>query len=163
MASRAVERAGRQQADYVNRRRTPVTYQPEDLVLLSSRNLPLRGSKKLLPRWMGPFRVLKTVGPVACKLELPPRWQHVHPVFHVSLLRQWTGRMPEHPPPLLLDGEEEYEIERIVGHQDTRRGRRYVVRWRGYSEEEDSALYLEDLGNAQHLLEEYHRGHGIED
>ena len=71
--------------------------------------------------------------------------------------------MPEHPPPVMLDGEEEYELERIVGHTDTRQGRRYVVHWKGFGEEEDSALYLEDLGNAQHLLEEYHRRERLED
>ena len=65
---------------------------------------------------MGPFRVLKAAGPVAYRLELPAHWSGVHPVFHSSLLRRWRGRMPEVPPPLLVDGAEEFEIDRIVQH-----------------------------------------------
>ncbi len=162
LATRAIARASQQQAAYVNRRRQPVAYQPDDLVLLSSRHLPLPGTRKLQHRWMGPFRVLKTVGPVACKLELPDRWRGVHPVFHVSLLRRWRGRMPELPPPLLIDGAPEFEIDHIVSHQHTRRGLRYTIRWKNYGPEEDTALYLEDLEHARDIVEEYHESRGLE-
>ena len=101
---------------------------------------------------MGPFKVLQRVGPVAYRLQLPSRWQHVHPTFHVGLLRRWMGRLPELPPPVLRDGLEEFEVDAILSHKETRRGRRYVVRWKGYGPEEDQALGLEDLQNCWDLV-----------
>ena len=42
---------------------------------------------KLSQRYIGPFEVLKRVGEVAYELVLPPRLSGVHPVFHVSMLK----------------------------------------------------------------------------
>ena len=42
---------------------------------------------KLSPRFIGPYRVLKRIGPVAYQLELPPELDRIHDVFHVSMLR----------------------------------------------------------------------------
>ena len=46
---------------------------------------------KLLPRFCGPFKILKRVGSLAYKLELPENSQ-VHPVFHVSRLQKHLQR-----------------------------------------------------------------------
>ncbi len=141
----------------MNRHREDIHFAAGDLVLLSSRHLPLESTRKLQPRWLGPFKVLKAVGPVAYRLELPPRWKGVHPTFHVGLLRRWVGRLPELPPPVLIDGFDEFEVERVVGHRATRRGLRYSVRWKGYGPEEDTALYIEDLQHCLELVWDYHR------
>ena len=45
---------------------------------------------KLLPRFIGPFEILKRVGAVAYRLALPPSMSGVHEVFHVSMLRRYT-------------------------------------------------------------------------
>ena len=44
---------------------------------------------KLSPRFSGPFEVLKRVGEVAYEIALPPELEHVHNVFHVSVLRPY--------------------------------------------------------------------------
>ncbi|KAG8489207.1 hypothetical protein CXB51_017306 [Gossypium anomalum] len=44
---------------------------------------------KLSPRFIGPYRVLKRVGPSAYQLELPPEFDHIHDVFHVSMLKRY--------------------------------------------------------------------------
>ena len=162
LATRAIQRAGEQQAAYVNRHRLDVHFSEGDQVLLSSRNLPLEGTRKLALRWMGPFKVLQKIGPVAYRLELPVRWSTVHPTFHVSLLRPWRGRMPEKPPPILVDGCEEFEIGSIVAHQDSRRGRRYKVKWARYGPEEDQWLGIHDLTHAEDLLRNYHEANKLE-
>ena len=41
---------------------------------------------KLAPRYVGPFEILRSVGPVAFELALPPDFSQVHLVFYVSLL-----------------------------------------------------------------------------
>jgi hypothetical protein len=42
----------------------------------------------LSPRYVGPYPIVKRIGKVAYKLELPPELTGVHPVFHVSQLRK---------------------------------------------------------------------------
>ncbi|KAJ9522550.1 hypothetical protein QJQ45_008376 [Haematococcus lacustris] len=84
--------AQRRQAHMANKGRKEVKYVPGDLVLLSTKNLRLKPGKarKLLPRFVGPFKVLHIVNNVAVKLDLPPAMSRLHPVFHVSLLRKYT-------------------------------------------------------------------------
>ena len=50
-------------------------------------SLETRPVAKFSPRYCGPFTILKRVGQVAYKLELPEH-SKVHPVFHVSRLRK---------------------------------------------------------------------------
>ncbi|KAL8121324.1 hypothetical protein AgCh_018164 [Apium graveolens] len=45
---------------------------------------------KLSPRYVGPFEILKRVGKVAYELALPPHMQHIHNVFHVSMLKRYS-------------------------------------------------------------------------
>ena len=102
------------------------------------------------------------MGNVSYRLLLTGRLSSLHPVFHVSQLRPYVGPAATSlPPPVVIEGEEEYEVDRIVGHQVTRRGLRYVVRWKGYGPEEDSAMFESDLGHAREMLEEYKAQHGL--
>ena len=59
------------------------------------------------------------VEPVACKLELGSRLKGVHDVFHVSLLKKYeAGGDGETPPePIVIDGDAEFKVERILGHR----------------------------------------------
>ena len=43
---------------------------------------------KLNPHYIGPFLILKRIGPVAYRLELPQELNKVHDVFHVSNLKK---------------------------------------------------------------------------
>nr|GEV77428.1 putative reverse transcriptase domain-containing protein [Tanacetum cinerariifolium] len=43
---------------------------------------------KLNPRYIGPFKILNRIGPVAYKLELPEELNNVHDTFHVSNLKK---------------------------------------------------------------------------
>ena len=62
-----------------------------DLVLLSTRNLKMKSApNQLQKRFVGPFRVIETIGEQAYRLSLPENWK-IHPVFHVSLLREWKA------------------------------------------------------------------------
>ncbi len=94
------------------------------------------------------------------QLCLPEQWS-IHPVFHVDLLTpykemEFHGRKFERPLSDLIDGEEEYEVERIInlrrfgcGHQV-----QYLVHWKGYPEADDQWIPWTDL-NAPELLVEF--------
>ncbi|XP_016206280.1 uncharacterized protein LOC107646619 [Arachis ipaensis] len=47
-------------------------------------------TKKLNPRYIGPFEILKRIGPVAYRIALQPHLSNLHDVFHVSQLRKYT-------------------------------------------------------------------------
>jgi hypothetical protein len=42
--------------------------------------------------------------------------------------------LPLHPPPTLVDGEEEYEVEAILDSQMCYNCLEYLVKWKGYDE-----------------------------
>ncbi|GKB26796.1 putative reverse transcriptase domain-containing protein [Tanacetum coccineum] len=85
--------AGRdRQRSYANVRRKPLEFQVGDRVMLkvSPRKVVIRFGKrgKLNPWYIGPFKILKRVGPVAYKLKLPEELRNVHNTFHVSNLKK---------------------------------------------------------------------------
>ena len=41
------------------------------------------------PRYIGPFEIVERIGEVACQLALPPGLSGVHPVFHISMLKEY--------------------------------------------------------------------------
>jgi hypothetical protein len=97
------------------------TYKVGDKVLLSTKYLNLKHSKssrKLFPKWIGPFEVVQVVGLVVYELEMNPGWR-VHPVFHVLLLVPYreSGRVQPPPPPIEMEGALEYEVESILEHR----------------------------------------------
>jgi hypothetical protein len=89
------------------------------------------GTKKLYPRWTGPFTISKMVGPNAAKLALPSSMR-IHPVFHVSLLKPYRGNGPlQPPPPIEIDGDKYFAVEAIIDHRDVRPRHRDVSTWFG--------------------------------
>ena len=91
-------------------------------VWLEGTNLKLtHPTTKLAPRHYGPFHIARVLSPVVYQLTLPPQWKqkHIHDVFHASLLTPYR-ETKEHgpnfpsPPPDVIEGETEYEVERIL-------------------------------------------------
>ncbi|GJR91321.1 putative reverse transcriptase domain-containing protein [Tanacetum coccineum] len=80
------------QRSYANVRRKPLEFQVGDHVMLkvSPHKGVIRFGKrrKLNTRYIGPFKILERIGPMAYKLELPEELNNVHNTFHVSNLKK---------------------------------------------------------------------------
>ncbi|GJY90266.1 putative reverse transcriptase domain-containing protein, partial [Tanacetum coccineum] len=80
------------QKSYTDRRLKPLEFEVGDMVSLKVS--PWKGvvhfgkSRKLSPRYIGPFKILTRVGPVAYRLELPEELKGIHSTFHVSNLKK---------------------------------------------------------------------------
>ena len=141
-------------------------FNPGQRVWLEATNLntPNR-SVKLSPKREGPFTIKTKLSDFVYELNLPKRWK-VHPVFNAALLSPYK-ETPEHgptfsqPPPEIVEGEEEYEIEAILSHRNKANRRQYLVKWKGYADSENQWLTKAQLQNAPEILSKYHSTHKL--
>ncbi|KAI5629605.1 hypothetical protein C0J50_7997 [Silurus asotus] len=122
--------------------------------------------RKLSPRFIGPFRVIRRVNEVSYQLDLPPRYR-IHLVFHVSLLKPF--RAPATPPPEvdrdpplpdILGQPSVYAVREVLDSR--RRGRvlEYLVDWEGFGPEERSWVPRRDVLDPA-LLVDFHAAHPL--
>jgi hypothetical protein len=128
------------------------------LVLLNAKNVswPADVSNKLVPRFLGPFKVAAVLGPVNYRLDLPSTLP-IHPVFHVSLLKEWVpsdvqlfpnDRDPLNQPPPVVPDDNQYIVESLIAGPSFRGGgsvKWYKVRWQGYGRADDSWVRVHDI------------------
>ena len=89
LARENLEKSVGLQKKYVDRKHRDIYYKVGDLVLLSTKNLKMKGTTgKLQRKFVGPFQITEVIGQQAYRLSLPEDWK-IHPVFHVSLLKEW--------------------------------------------------------------------------
>jgi len=110
-----------------SRRQQPLDFQIGQSVFVRSQYFRMtRPSKKLSERYLGPYEIIAQPSPQSFTLYLPETMRAVHPVFHVSMLEPATPntfqqRSKPPPAPVIIDGEPEYEISKIVNSKIDRR------------------------------------------
>jgi len=136
---------------WIKHKDTP-KHQIGDLVWLEGRHLRTnQPTAKLAPRRHGPFKIVQVMSNVNYRLELPTQWS-IHPVFHTDLLTPYR-ETPTHgpnytrPSPDLVDGSEEYEVEKILDlrHFGRRHKLQYLVKWKGYPDSDNQWVNKEDV------------------
>jgi len=127
-----------------------------DKVYLWRRNIRTkRQNSKLDFLKIGPFKVKRIIGPVNYELQLPKSMK-IHPIFHVSLLEKADPETPLDKETELEDPtEQEYEVEKILDHQVRRRQHFYLIKWKGYPQEENTWEPYKNL-NCPFELSRYH-------
>ncbi|CBF76085.1 hypothetical protein AN3471.2 [Aspergillus nidulans FGSC A4] len=125
-----------------NKHRSPATNcQVGDKVWLSLKNICTDRPSKKLDWKNAKYEVIGLVGSHAVRLNTPPG---IHPVFHVDLLRLASSDpLPSQknddtqPPGIIVNGEKEYMVEKILDERPRRYGRghrlEYLVKWSGYA------------------------------
>jgi len=150
---------------YADKKRSDADeYKVGDLVMLSTKDLKYqmvgRRTEKLTERFVGPYRVKEIISSNAVKLELSSTVK-IHPVVNVSRVRRYVGQVKgqrkEQPAPVIIKGEEEWEVERILNKRKVRGKEKYLVCWKGFTAESDTWEERENLENAKEAIEEFEK------
>nr|GEV14868.1 reverse transcriptase domain-containing protein [Tanacetum cinerariifolium] len=109
---------------YADVRRKPMEFEVVDMVMFKV--LPWKGvirfgkRGKLSPRYIGPFKIIERIGPVAYKLELPEKLYGIHNMLHVSNIKKcladeaYSGKVEF--PLLMFDGIQDV-VQNILGNE----------------------------------------------
>jgi len=143
-------------------------YKEGERVWLDAQNLcTTHPTHKLRPKRYGPFAITKVLSHVAYQLGLPPTWK-IHNVFHasyLSLFKETTEYGPNflEPPPEMVDGEPEWEVEQIVGMRlfGPKKIKQYRIRWKGYPPAHDTWEPAKDV-HAPKLIQQFLDGSNSE-
>ena len=163
-ATSAIAIAQEQMKRYYDRSRgSSRNYQVGDKVWLEGYNITTdRPSKKLEDKRYGPFTIIKKVGKSAYKLQLPPTWKSLHPVFNEVVLSPYTPpaypsqQVPAPPPP--VDAHKNiYIVDRILDSKKQRGVVKYLVLWKGYPREEATWEPMKNLKGAKEKVKEFYK------
>ena len=120
-------------------------YRVGDKVLISTKDFSMelmkRATKKLTEKFIGPYMVRKIVSENVVELELLVSLR-IHLVVNVRRIvkyrEQVEGQKKIPLSPVEVAGEKKYEVEEILDRQERRGKTKYLVKWKGYTVEENT-------------------------
>jgi len=100
-----------------------------------------RRTEKLMERFVGLYEVKKIISMNMVELELPSTIK-IHLVVNVSRIHRYVGQVErqrkEQPAPVIIEGAEEWEVERILNKRRVRGKDKYLVCWKEFMAESDT-------------------------
>jgi hypothetical protein len=138
-----LERAQARMTRQADKKRVERQFMVGDMVYLRLQpyvqtSVAQRSSQKLGFKYFGPFKVLKRIGAVAYKLQLPPD-ARIHPVVHVSQPKQAiksSDPVSHVLPSYLIEYRDSVMPCRVVAERFIKRGRKMVpqvkLQWQGF-------------------------------
>ena len=138
-------------------------------MLLSTKDLKWqikgRRSEKLMEHFVGPYKVKGIVSSNAIELELPKSIK-IHLVVNASRVRlykpQVEGQKRTLPKLVIIKEEKEFKVEKILNQRMVREKKKFLVRWKSYTAEEDTWENKENLENVKKLVKEFEKEYGEE-
>jgi hypothetical protein len=124
-----------------NRKNLPAPFEEGDLVYLSTKKIKFEKglARKLIPKFIGPYRVLKDFGNSSFQIELPSNLKQrgVHAVFHAALLRvhvpnddqQFPGRLENQLGITAEYKDDEWSATKITSHHGKHTSAIFEVLW----------------------------------
>ena len=150
---------------YVDKKRSDIEeYKVGDLVMLSTKDLKYqivgRRTEKLTERFVGLYKIKKVVSSNAVELELPITIK-IHLVVNVSRIRRYVdqveGQRKKQPAPVIIEGEEEWKVEKILNKRQVREKDKYLVCWERFTAESDTWKGRENLKNVKEVIKEFEK------
>ena len=150
---------------YTNKKRAEVDeYRVEDLVMLSTKDLKYqivsRRTKKLTEKFVRPYKIKKVISSNAVELELLSTVK-IHLVVNVSRVQKYIGQVKgqrkEQLAPAIIEGEKEWEVEKILNKQQIREKNKYLVQQKEFTAESGTQKGKENLENAKEAVKEFEK------
>jgi hypothetical protein len=111
-------------------KRMAYVFRVGDMVWLTAKDIKIHQKMpKLGSRQLGLYKVLQQIGDLDYCLKLPS-YLNLNPMFHVSCLNPWHDNSLSKPPlskPVVIQGEEEYEVDSIIDSHVYCRQLQYLV------------------------------------
>ena len=146
----------------MNQNREDIQFEVGDLLILLTRNLPLRRerTKKFSPKYIGPFTITeKLASGRAYRLELPSEYKHIHPTFNISLLKKfredYSAREASVDTRFAISHEKKATIEKILAHRIRNSEVQFLVSFRDSSPIENTWVNKQEVDYQQEIIEEY--------
>ena len=147
---------------YMSKGTSSPLYEIGEMVWLSVKNLSLKHPSrrhKLLPRYVGPLKIIGLVSTTAVTLDLPTALK-IHPTVSVSQIKPYYPRTGVQLPPVTIDDNLEWELEDISDHRVVRSKKKnthttvqFKIVWKGGAE--DTWHEFPDLNHCLETLEQY--------
>ena len=94
-------------------------------------------------------------------MTLPAYWKNIHTVWNVSKLHPYNedSKNPNHPqpPPDVIEGEPEWEVEQILDSKFAHGSLKFLVKWLGWPNSENSWQDEDNLENAPEIVAEFYK------
>jgi CRISPR/Cas system endoribonuclease Cas6 (RAMP superfamily) len=115
---------------YYNTYKKEISFAIRDEIFINVKNLRVRKPcKKLINRYVGPFKVSKSVGFNVYELELSEIYERLHRTFSMSLLESYSRKEGEKPFKFInLDKKDRFQVKNIQKERDSKENLQFLVK-----------------------------------